>query len=201
MKVNVLICTVGSSVSNNYVGALTATLIELSKRKITYRWLNGHGSLQHNNREICCTGNGLNLSPMDREPLSDNVEYDKLIWIDPTMYWTPEDFFKLLRSDKDVVTGLYLESDNVTTNVTMLDGTILTRHELLVDEQIKSTKLGFIAIKAGVHARVGRPWYNVLPGFRDEEDTFCHKLTQAGIDIYMDPSVKVNKSREEVLTW
>ena len=56
-------------------------------------------------------------------------EYDYILWLDDDIVFTPEDFEKLYKEDKDVISGLYL----------MANGSQITIHSGDVGTIIKGT--------------------------------------------------------------
>ena len=46
------------------------------------------------------------------QKLFNGIDYDYILWIDDDVIFTPGDFDKLYEEDKDVISGLYLMSDN-----------------------------------------------------------------------------------------
>ena len=47
----------------------------------------------------------------DQKPFN-GKEYDYILWIDNDIIFTPEDFQKLYKEDKDVISGLYVMANN-----------------------------------------------------------------------------------------
>lgn len=201
---DVLIVTIGDSLSSSYVKSLTETLQKLSSRGITYKWLNGYGSLEHNARESAITGNGLQLNPTDKGPLGDTCTYKKIFWIGSNISWNFSDFLKLYESEEQIISGMYL-LDNKTSNVTRLsDNCVYTKDQILKlkhKTKIASAKFGFLAVKYGVYEKIGRPWHNVFPPYETEEDTWCFKTKNVGIDVYLEPTVFVSNLIMKEVTW
>jgi hypothetical protein len=204
---DILIATIGTSLSNGYVESLTKTLQELSDREITYKWLNSSGSLDHNARESAVTGNGLVLSPNDKGPLGDNCTYNKLFWINNNISWNFKNFLKLYDASEHVITGAYLQSDGVTSNAKQFTGSYYAKEQITQLKnsnkkvKIATTKFGFIAIKSGIYERIDRPWHVVFPGFETEEDSWCFKVRNVGIDITLDPTVLVSNLIDKEIKW
>lgn len=205
---DVLIATIGTSMTNGYVESLTKTIEELTLQGMSYRWLNGFGSLDHNARESTLTGNGLNLNPNDKGPLGDRYTYKKIIWIAPNISWTVKNFMKLYEADDAVVTGAYLLADGVTTtikrdmsNVCLSKGQILQLKSSGKKQSILSTKFGFLAVKSGVYEKIDRPWHVVFNGLETEEDSWCMKVRDAGFDVKLDPTVLVEAAASGEIKW
>ena len=41
------------------------------------------------------------------------IDYDYIMWIDSDIVFKPEQFFKLLDHDRDIISGLYMMQDNI----------------------------------------------------------------------------------------
>lgn len=213
---DVLIVTPGSSVVAQYVKSLSETLAECQRRGLTYKWLNGQGSLVYFAREVALTGDS-HLNPDDRGPLHDKVTYNKVFWIDSDIEWTVSDFFKLYESDHEVICGAYLLGDRTTTSVHAWGkvGGIPKKEILKMKSPLKiqSMGFGFVAMKSGVFERIPRPWFTHFPqAMRNsrgeevqtilgEDISWCIKAFQVGIDIYFDPKVLVNHIKTQTVRW
>jgi hypothetical protein len=204
---DVLIATIGTSLSNQYVESLMKTTEELSTQGISYKWLNGYGSLDHNTRESCLTGNGLNLCPTDRGPLGDKVTYNKIFWIGSNISWNVKDFLKLYNAPEDVIAGAYL-TDTIYTSINelvtgfpIIKGKLIQLKSSGKKVEIASTKFGFLAVKSGVYERIDRPWHSVFPGCQTEEDSWCMKVRNANMNIILDPTVLVSNLIAEEIKW
>ena len=215
---DVLIATPGSLLEADYVKSLVLTLAECDKRGISYKWLNAYSSLVHHARELTISGSdNLRLNPDDKGPLGDSVTYNKIFWIDSDISWSIENFFKLYDSNKEVISGVYLTSNGITSTVhteTFPQGVpkkvIQTMSGIT---QARNVGFGFIAIKSGVFEKMKRPWFahvaQMMHNSRGEtlfdslgEDTsWCLRATEEEIKIYFDPTVLVNHIKKSTITW
>lgn len=204
---DVLIATIGTSLSNQYVESLMKTTEELCAHEISYKWLNGFGSLNHNTRESCLTGNGLNLCPTDRGPLGDKATYNKIFWIDSNISWNVKDFMKLYNAPEEVITGAYLINtvttsvNELTTGFPIAKGKLIQLKSSGKKVEIASTKFGFLAVKSGVYERIDRPWHTVFPGCETEEDSWCIKVRNTNMNIILDPTVLVSNLATGEIKW
>lgn len=211
---DILIATPGSSMEAGYVRSLSKTLDECNKRNISYLWLNGSSSLVHHARELTISGSeGLNLNPDDTAPVGGKVTYNKIIWIDSDIVWEPEDFFKLYESEHDVIAGVYLLADGLTSSVHDDKGEIQGHRIKWFNQpfQIRSTGFGFVAMKQGIFEKIERPWFKHIDqkikrsdgteiiDSLGEDISWCVKAYHAGINIYCDPSVTVGHSKKNVV--
>lgn len=198
---NVLIATPGDSMLNSYVKSLFDTLAILVKKKISHLWINRASSHVSLAREATTMNNNF-MDVTKNAPLLGEVTYDKIIWIDSDISWTPEDFLKIYNSELDIVSGVYLNNEyrpmfSVKNQENMKD--------LLALEQpfeVDKVGFGFVGIKQGVFESIPRPWFGTeyIKHTQDgkeylipfgEDYSFCVKAKKAGYQVYVDPTVKV----------
>lgn len=216
---NVLIATPAPMLEAQYVKSLVVTLAECDKRGISYKWLNNYSSLVHHARELVASGTeGLELDPTQTTAGGKDITYDKIFWIDSDISWTPEQFFKIYDSDKDVISGAYLLADGITTTVHawgapggMPAVDIVKMKDII---KVQSLGFGFVAMKSGVFEKIQRPWFNLeyvkVGEDKDGKDiidsvgediSWCVKAYRAGIDLYFDPTVLVTHMKKQPITW
>lgn len=216
---DVLIATPGNKLESQYVKSLTETLAECHKRGISYLWLNASSSLVHMARELTVTGESgpYFTDPNITAPLDGKVSYNKIFWIDSDIAWTPEDFFKLYDSDFEIVTGVYLTADEVTTTIDKWAGEGTLSKEDIIQmtepEVVQSIGFGFVCVKNGVFESLSRPWFahmvqrvqnksgKILDVAFGEDTSWCIRAYQAGIKIYLDPLVKVDHMKTKRIGW
>jgi hypothetical protein len=211
---DVLIATPGSSLESGYVKSLTKTLTECHNKNISYLWLNASSSLVHHARELTISGSeNLSLNPDDTAPVGGRVTYNKIIWIDSDIIWEPEDFFKIYYSEYDVVSGVYLLADGITSSVHDKNGEIQGNRFRFLSEpfQVQSIGFGFVAMKNGVFEKIERPWFKhvdqkikrsdgtEIVDSLGEDISWCVKAYNVGIPIYCDPSVLVGHTKKNVV--
>lgn len=209
---DVLIATPGNTMEAQYVESLSKTLIELDNKGISYYWLNGRSSLVHHARELT-VGGDMTLNPDDIGPMHDKVTYNKIFWIDSDIVWEPKDFIKLYESELDVVSGVYLLADGLTSSVHDSKGEIpgIAFREKTEIFQVQSIGFGFVAIKSGILEKLPRPWFmhysqnvpnskgEMLVDSVGEDISWCIKAYNAGIPIYCDPTVLVGHVKKNVV--
>lgn len=215
---DVLIATPGAQLHASYVRCLVETLIECEKRGISYKWLNANSSLVHNARELTAT-NGLNneLHPDDKGPLGDSVTYNKIFWIDSDISWSVDDFFTLYDAPEQVIGGAYLLADGHSTPVHTQDfpyglpsNVLKTMKDII---EVQSIGFGFIAVKSGVFESIERPWFahivqqiqnsrgEILQVALGEDISWCVRVANAKIPIYLNPAVLVTHWKTVPITW
>jgi len=215
--VNVIICTPGHSLMGVYVRSLLETINELSNQNISFAYSNEYSSHVGDAREATLNG-GKENNIEETRPFNGQVTYDKLIWIDSDIAWKPEDFMKLYKSDKDVLSGGYLLGNgDVTVYPKQLGGPLKYTDVLEMEEPIKvhGIGMGFVAIKQGVFEKLTRPWFQSVEVTMKDSETekeftfpimgedisLCERIHRAGFDIWFDPTIRVEHNKMMKLTW
>ena len=136
-------------------------------------------------------------------------EVDDLVFIDCDVDWTPEDFFKLLQHDVDVVGGIYpKKGDQEEYPVKALDGNLKFEENGLVE--VEGIATGFLRLTKKAIQKV---WENsqeytephkpkpirmvfdiaIVNGELVSEDIiFCKKWRELGEKVWFDPSIKLS---------
>ena len=216
---DVLIATPGAMLEAQYVKSLVKTLEECDKRGVSYKWLNNYSSLVHHARELVASGaEGLELDPEQITAGGKDITYNKIFWIDSDISWTPEQFFKIYDSDKDVICGAYLLADGFTTTVHEWGkpgGMSATEIVKMKDPiRVQSLGFGFVAMKSGIFEKIQRPWFNLeyvkVGQDKDGKDiidsvgediSWCVKAYRAGVELYFDPTVLVTHLKKQPIAW
>lgn len=208
---NILIATPGHSLEAEYVKSLTLTLAAISKKGLTYKWLNEKGSLVHEVREATLTGD-YNLNLSEKGPLHDKVTYDCIFWIDSDISWTVDQFFRLYESKYQVTSGAYLLPHGATTVSDIKTGVPYSKAQVLAMStpiRVSGVGLGFVCVKAGVFERLPRPWFYMMSRSMSEtliinvgeDSSWCAKIYQNGMEVWFDPKVLVGHVKSRILTW
>jgi hypothetical protein len=200
-----------------YLKSLIATTSLLSELGITWGFVGEYSSHVADARELTLSGNPKN-DVYEKRPLMGEVTYDKLMWIDSDIAWDPQDFVNLYNSDKEVISGAYLLANGeVTAYREPLKPGIPYDEVLKMEDPIKvhSVGFGFLCVKQGVFEQLNRPWFGSTPityknpetgdeytfPLLGEDIAWCHKVGQLGIDIWLDPKVRVTHHKMMKLTW
>jgi hypothetical protein len=215
--VNLIIATPGHSMMASYVQSLLDTMNVLGEKGITCTFATGYSSHVADAREVTLSGT-LENSLVENRPLQGNLTYDKILWIDSDIAWAPEDVLALYESDKDIVSGAYLLANGQVVAYEQLLGPAFTIDQVqnMVEPiRIATCGFGFLCVKQGVFESLTRPWFqSAMVSHKDsitgEESTFplmgedmswCKRATDAGFEIWFDPSVKVQHHKTMKLTW
>ena len=208
---DVLIATPGENMVSAYVQALVDTTRVLNEKGISYQLLTKSGSFVPSTRELTATDT-FSHNWETREIASGKYTYNKIIWIDSDIEWTPEDFLKLYYSDLDIISGLYQTNPNGTVAVNLTDPlgrpTLVNKvHFLLWDVPVEvgGVGFGFVAMKSGVFEKMNRPWFKIREVKWDnldfkvnmgEDYSWCEGAKEAGFKIWVDPLVKLKHHKE-----
>jgi GT2 family glycosyltransferase len=144
------------------------------------------------------------------------------MWIDSDMVFKPEDFFKLIDHDKDVVSGIYKMSDDVNyATVETMDEEFFEEwmyYPFMQDKNIEAKKgklfkvdytgMGWMLIKRGVYEKMKYPWFyprkKVWKKYGWEEFVWddvenCLRIKEAGFDVWIDPKIRIGHEKTKIL--
>jgi hypothetical protein len=213
--VNLVIATPGHSVMTSYLKSLLSTIDELAKNKISWAFTSEYSSHVADAREQTLSNGGPN-DVSEQRPFKGDITYDKILWIDSDINWTPQDVLKLYHSDKDIVSGAYLLANGEVTAYRELFKPGMTYDEVIELKEplrVDAVGMGFLMVKSGVFESLSRPWFQSpiadlefngkkysIP-ILGEDLSFCKRVKDAGFDIWLDPSVKLIHNKMMRLTW
>ena len=159
---------------------------------------------------------------VDQKPFDGKVDYDYIMWIDSDMVFKPEDFFKLLEHDKDIVSGMYKMSDDVNyATVETMDEEFFEEwmyYQFMQDKDIEAKKgqlfkvdytgMGWMLCKYGVFEKMKYPYFyprkKVWKKYGWEEFVwddveFCMRVRELGHDIWIDPKIRIGHEKIVVM--
>lgn len=215
---NVLILTPGAAMVSAYVKSLLTTTHYLTSKGITWNFMNQYSSHVGDARERTIGGELYNQIDM-RLPASGLCTYDKLFWIDSDIEWSPEDFMRLLNSPKHIISGVYQMDDDSVPVYKIPMGKPLHKNDIRTMKkpfQVRAVGFGFLAVAAGVYERMERPWFGSSPvevenretgeiklvhPLMGEDTAWCEKAHQMGMQIWVDPLVRVGHQKTLRLRW
>jgi GT2 family glycosyltransferase len=205
----IIFCLPGASYSGRFLQNWTNLLAELPKYNITYG-LSQHYLCNIYHARTKCLGVSLDRG-VDQKPFDGKVDYDYLMWIDSDMVFQPEQFFKLLDHEKDVVSGMYKMNDNLNyATVENMDEDFFEQwsyYQFLQDNDIKKknrklfkadyTGMGWMLVKYGVIEKMKYPYFyprktTHKPGWEEfvwDDVEFCLRVREAGFDVWVDPNI------------
>lgn len=213
-----IFCLPGKAFSSNYFNSWNATIAELSRHGISYAYILGYDPVVYYTRNRILGGQ--NTQGIDQKPWQGQIDYDRMIWIDSDMVWTPNDVLRLIsHEDKQVVGGTYMMSDGYSMPIVEhldyrhLADTGTFKFMSKVDVQLKKepfkvnySGFGFISIKKGVLEAMEYPWFRPrwvsndrFHDFCAEDVGFCWTAQEKGFDIWIDPVVHVGHEKSVIL--
>lgn len=213
----IVFCLPGRDYSREFLLCWSRLLMEVSKKGHEFVISQQESSMVHFARAKCLGGDVTKGS--GQKPFQGQVDYDVMMWIDSDIVFTPEDFFKLIDSPHDVTSGVYLMEDGQRVAVVeQWDEEYFLRHgtfEFLKLENLKYaprhlkvayTGMGWMCIKKGVIEKLSYPWFRseiqTIGQFVDiqsEDVSFCRALGHAGVDVYVDTTVRVGHQKRMIL--
>ena len=172
-------------------------------------------------RNMCLGGD--NLRGVDQLPFNGQVDYDYIMWIDSDMIFSPQHFFKLLKHNKDIVSGLYMMDNNIhyatvetwddeffkknSTFQFLTRGAVKVKKDLF---KVDYTGGGWMLVKKGVFEALKYPWFRPeyieydikgkkIIDFTSEDVGFCRAAKLEGYNIWIDPSIIVGHEKMMIL--
>ena len=213
MNKTIIICCPGNTFPGKFITSLTHLIKHLSNKGFTVKFCTTYSRNIYEVRNKCLLG-----KPEDglEQKLFNGLEYDYILWLDNDVIFSPGDFDKLYKEDKDVISGLYLMSDNTHFAAVELwdeqyfqkngsfeflhKGDIKTR---LLPFKVEYVGFGFLLIKKGIFEQINYPWFEPTyleikdcKDFSMEDVTLCLKLSKLNINIYVHPEVVVGHYKQ-----
>jgi hypothetical protein len=215
---NVVFATPGKGMLPGYVRSLLKTVKILENENLSWNYMTEYSSLVSHAREKTIGGTG-SQDPSNTHPGHGEFTYDKIMWIDSDISWEPIDFFRLYNSDKQIISGCYQIEDNTATVYMEPLGPAMPAKELIkLDKPFKTfgVGFGFLCVKSGVFENMKRPWFSQEEIEVKNKDTgeieykfplmgedlsWCNKVQKMGMDIWVDPLVRVHHHKQIILDW
>lgn len=220
----IVFCLPGRSFTNNFLLSWSELLTNLTKMGFTIRISQKYTSNVYYVRNMCLGGDV--MRGIDQKPFDGKLNYDYIMWIDSDIVFTTEQFLKLLKHNKPIVSGLYL-MDGGKQYATVKDWDIdffkkNSYFEFLTPKSVDTWKkqnpgklmsveytgFGFMLVKKGVFEKLKYPWFSPIyekntigPNITDfcsEDVSFCKKVLQKGFKIYIDPTIVVGHEKSIV---
>jgi GT2 family glycosyltransferase len=200
---------------SGYVRSLLGAMDLLKAKGITVGWSSEYSSHVADAREMTLNGDNRN-DPRESRPFKGSITYDKILWIDSDIIFTPEDVLKAYESEFDVVSGAYTLASGEVVAYKELFGRGYTMDEvkeMTEPERIFGAGFGFLCMKSGIFEKMTRPWFQQVIAtttFEGEDFTFpimgedlslCKRINDLGFEIWLDPSIKLIHHKTFKLTW
>ena len=170
---DIVILTAGDSMRAEYVQSLINTINFMDEQGVSHKWGNSQGSLVgwvrnrvwQEARKIDCT---------------------KLVWIDSDISWDVDAFAQLIGSDKDIISGMYLNVHREPVGQPRDFRAKMLMHDIVEMEWLG---LGFLCITKDVIDALPEPF--IREGHYGEDVAFCLNARDAGFELWLDPSIRV----------
>ena len=217
---NIIVCLTGNNFSGNFLDSFSETLHYFYRRGYNFAISRKESSNVYFVRALAL---GADVSRGEKQkPFNGTVNYDWILWIDNDIVWRPKDLEALFNTKGDIVSGLYIMSNNTQfTAVTEWDTDyfkknqsfkFLTREDLNLAEyknpfEVVYVGMGFMAVRKGVYEGIDYPWFEPqtfdlgggIKDFCSEDVGFCLKAKKAGFKIVVNPSIIVGHEKKVVL--
>jgi len=217
----VIFCLPGREFSGRFLQCWTKLVHACLNNDIQPIMSQHYSPLLYYVRNMCLGGS--NIAGTHQLPFQGRIDYDYIMWIDSDIVFHPDQFFKLLDADKEIVSGLYMMQDNIHyATVENWDNEFFKAKGYFpfLTPQIVSqrkepfvvdyTGFGWILMKKGVFESLEYPWFQpiwkeyevdgkIIREFTMEDVAFCHMIKDKGYDIWIDPSIVVGHEKMIVL--
>jgi hypothetical protein len=213
----VVFCLPGNSFSSNFFNSWNVMIAELNKLGIQYAYSNDYNPVVYYTRNRILGGN--NTSGKMQKPWQSQLPYDKMVWIDNDIVWTPENVINLLSHDYPIVSGVYIMEDkkhypvveNLEFDKLYQNGVFdfISRPDMqsrIQPFKVSYTGFGFISISNGVLESMEYPWFKPrwisnenFHDFSAEDVGFCWSAKEAGHEIWVDPTIHVGHEKRIIL--
>lgn len=223
MKMKLLFCLPGYNYSGEFLIAWTRLVLGLKEVGHEVMVSQNYSSFVPFARAKCLGADvlrGIKQKPFD------GLEYDVLVWIDSDVLFTPEMVLELVNSQYQVTAGLYKMEDNKHFAVVKdwdvefykKNGSFQFMDEDLVNRAktisrylpVAYSGMGLMAIKKDVIDKLEYPyfWYDLqkmkngdvdIHEMCSEDVAFCKKLSDAGIPIMVDLSIRAGHQKRITL--
>jgi hypothetical protein len=211
---NIVIATPGHSMLSHYVKSLVETMKWMDSKRLTYHFVSKFSSFVPSAREQTATGtDGHDWET--REFGAGEYTYDKIVWIDSDVCWNVEAFEQLISHDLDIVSGMMPIDQQGRISATIINEmghpTVINALQFMLAAdpiQVDGVGFGFLAVRSGVFERMPRPWFKIrqtriegamFPVNFGEDYSWCESATEAGFQIWVDPTVKVEHFKQFAL--
>lgn len=217
MENKIVFCLTGNSFSGNFLDCFAELLIYCGRHNIKFYISRGTSSVVYYARSMCLGGDVLRGET--QKLFNGTIDYTHLFWIDNDIIFSPAQFQKLLDHDKEIVSGIYMMSDNKHYATVKNWDEVKFKHQghfdFLTPSDLNDKKelldvaytgMGFMMIKKGIFEALSYPWFRPLffdfDGIKDfcsEDVSFCRLVTQKGYQIFIDPQLRVGHEKKVIL--
>ena len=186
MKIN--LCVPGKTFSKKFLFCWSNLIKSLVSRGIEWDYIDGYHPNIYRVRERIAI-NSLNR----------NCDY--MLWIDSDMAFEPNDLFKLLSHNENIVSGLYKQPD-MDYCAFNLNGGIFKSDDFEEGKnliEVKANGMGFMLIKKEVFENVPQPWFSTNSELISEDIYFQNKCKEYGYKSIVDTDIILGHEKMVVL--
>ena len=212
---NVVIATPGSDMKADFVKSLIETTKWLNHKGLKYHFVSQYSSFVPSARENTATDSyGADWQAV---AFGDGAfTYEKIIWIDSDISWSVKDFELILKSDKDIISGMMAIGRDGRIGAMRVNEAghpvSLNAVEFLVEGEpvrVDGVGFGFLGVKSGVFEKMARPWFKIretgvegadFPVMLGEDYSWCVGAKEAGFQIWLHPLVRVEHHKAVIFT-
>lgn len=217
---NIILALPGNNFSGNFLDCYTDTLQFFGQKGWSYGVSRRESSNVYHVRSMCLGADV--LRGKKQAPFNGSVKYDWIVWIDSDIVWNPTQLEELLKTDGDIVSGLYRMSNGTQyTAVEEWDTAYFRKNgtfKFLTPDDLKLPKyskpfdvsyvgMGFMAVKYGVFEKLDYPWFEAqsfdlgegVYDFCSEDVGFCLKAIEAGYKVRVNPKIIVGHEKKLVI--
>ena len=215
-------CLPGLMYSGTFMTQFVRLLFDLNQQGINFYISQQYSSMANHARTDCLQAD--NYAGTMLTPFRGQVPYDYIMWIDSDIIFKTEDLIELLKMNKDIASGWYVQSNagilsNQSTVVEHMNLQELyekgsNKYETVEDmsrrqEPFKVDYCGFgwMLIKKGVYEKIPYPWFvprviqlqkpdgTILEDVCSEDISMCEDFRKYGFDIWVHPKVRVGHQK------
>jgi hypothetical protein len=179
---DIVILTAGDSLRAEYVKSLVDTINFMNEQDVSHKWGNSQGSL---------VGWVRNRVYQEIRKL----DFNKLLWIDSDISWDLDAFSRIISSDKDIISGMYLNINKEPVGQPRDFRAKMLMHDIVEMEWLG---LGFLCITKDVVDALAEPF--IRDGHYGEDVAFCLNARDAGFELWLDPTIRVTHHKVLPLT-
>jgi hypothetical protein len=195
--IDVVIATPGQFVNKEYVLSLVKTIQVLEQNNVSYAYVNSDSARISQARHLCLE-------------IANQIEYKKIFWIDSDMSWEPKDFLKILNSQQEITSGVYLNKGGRVVATKTDNKTEILKEEVIDKQYLIEAGLigfGFVCITKEVMDILDAPFIEYVVEverggiYHGGDESWCLRIQLEGKKIFLDTEVKVNHHKNIKIGW
>lgn len=215
-------CLPGLMYSGTFMTQFVRLLFDLNQQGINFYISQQYSSMVNHARTDCLQVD--NYAGTMLTPFRGQVPYDYIMWIDSDIIFKTEDLIELLKMNKDIASGWYVQSNagilsNQSTVVENKNFQELyekgsNKYETIEDMSRRTEPFrvdycgfGWMLIKKGVYEKIPYPWFvprviqlqkpdgTILEDVCSEDISMCEDFRKYGFDIWVHPKVRVGHQK------